>query len=230
MFAGAKKSFSDTLLRNVKLDCGFALPIRHESIEEYISTIGGNCGESRVVIVDPFLCNHSAENLYAFAEAFSEQCPNHDPPGLAVAYWDVETGERLYRQLEDRVDLRGLVPMNLSIDIWLSIIRLLANGGTYFPAELTERHVSSHAEPSPAGGAVPTPCRQEAKAELDLLTSREIEVLEKLTTGLQNKHIAEHLGVSEHTVKLHIHHIIGKLDVRNRTEAAIKFQTMRSAN
>ena len=38
-----------------------------------------------------------------------------------------------------------------------------------------------------------------------------------------NKFIAHHLDLSESTVKLHIHHIISKLGVSNRTEAAIAY-------
>ncbi len=41
--------------------------------------------------------------------------------------------------------------------------------------------------------------------------------------GQRNKVIANALGVSEHTVKLHIHHIIAKLGVANRTEAANRY-------
>jgi DNA-binding NarL/FixJ family response regulator len=45
-------------------------------------------------------------------------------------------------------------------------------------------------------------------------------VLPLVAQGKQNKVIAEELAMSEHTVKLHVHHIIGKLGVRNRTEVA----------
>ena len=55
------------------------------------------------------------------------------------------------------------------------------------------------------------------------LTTREAQVLSCVAEGKQNKLIANRLGLSEHTVKLHIHHVIAKLGVNNRTEAAVWF-------
>ena len=51
------------------------------------------------------------------------------------------------------------------------------------------------------------------------LTSREIEVLQLLADGLNNKAIALKLQISKHTVKFHISSILSKLDVSSRTEA-----------
>jgi len=51
------------------------------------------------------------------------------------------------------------------------------------------------------------------------LTSREREVLRLMSTGLGNKEIAAHLGISEHTVKFHASSILGKLGASSRTEA-----------
>ena len=53
------------------------------------------------------------------------------------------------------------------------------------------------------------------------LTEREREVLKKLGEGLNNKEIAGQLYISEGTVKNHVSHLIGKLEVRDRTQAAI---------
>ena len=55
---------------------------------------------------------------------------------------------------------------------------------------------------------------------MDGLTEREREILERVARGNQNKIIAADLGLSEHTVKIHLHNIIRKLGVHNRTEAA----------
>jgi two-component system, NarL family, response regulator YdfI len=51
------------------------------------------------------------------------------------------------------------------------------------------------------------------------LTAREIEILQLLKTGLDNKAIAFQLQISKHTVKFHISSILSKLDVSSRTEA-----------
>ena len=52
-----------------------------------------------------------------------------------------------------------------------------------------------------------------------ILTMRELEVLQLLGTGAKNQDIANRLVLSENTVKVHVHNILEKLDLRNRREA-----------
>ena len=52
------------------------------------------------------------------------------------------------------------------------------------------------------------------------LTSREIEVLRMVARGWGNKEIANALNIAEVTVKLHVSHVLEKLNVKDRTEAA----------
>jgi LuxR family maltose regulon positive regulatory protein len=54
----------------------------------------------------------------------------------------------------------------------------------------------------------------------DLLSAREIEVLALIARGLSNKHIARELALSPHTVKRHVAHILEKLDLASRSQAA----------
>jgi DNA-binding NarL/FixJ family response regulator len=56
---------------------------------------------------------------------------------------------------------------------------------------------------------------------LNSLTRREVEVLKLLAVGLFNKEIAEQLSISERTVKNHISNIFKKLNVADRTQAAV---------
>jgi DNA-binding NarL/FixJ family response regulator len=53
------------------------------------------------------------------------------------------------------------------------------------------------------------------------LTSRELEVLNLMAKGLRNKAIAEQIGRTEATVKVHVLHILDKLGVGDRTEAVV---------
>ncbi len=53
------------------------------------------------------------------------------------------------------------------------------------------------------------------------LTKRQVQVLQKLASGHTNKAIAEHLGLSIYTVRVHISAILRALDVSNRTQAAL---------
>lgn len=53
----------------------------------------------------------------------------------------------------------------------------------------------------------------------EVLTDREIEVLRQVAEGNRNREIAEHLFISEETVKVHIKHIMEKLGAADRTQA-----------
>jgi DNA-binding NarL/FixJ family response regulator len=68
-------------------------------------------------------------------------------------------------------------------------------------------------------GALSTP---RASGELEApLTKRESEVLRQLALGLSNKEIAQALNISYETVKEHVQHILRKLGVADRTQAAV---------
>ncbi|MFD1552466.1 hypothetical protein DNU06_10455 [Putridiphycobacter roseus] len=62
----------------------------------------------------------------------------------------------------------------------------------------------------------------------DKLSNREQEILELLATGMSNKEIGENLFLSVNTVKTHILSLYNKLDVKNRTQAAIKGSLLKS--
>ena len=61
------------------------------------------------------------------------------------------------------------------------------------------------------------------------LSPREGEVLELLSNGLSNKHIAARLGISYETVCVHLRRVYEKLHVRSRTEAVIRHLHVRAA-
>jgi DNA-binding NarL/FixJ family response regulator len=61
-----------------------------------------------------------------------------------------------------------------------------------------------------------------ASGEMEIpLTPREIDVLRQLSHGLTNKEIAQALGISSETVKEHVQHILRKVGVVDRTQAAV---------
>ena len=63
--------------------------------------------------------------------------------------------------------------------------------------------------------------RDSDKDKIDLLTRREMEVLIQVAKGMFNKEIANSLDISERTVKNHISNIFKKIDVNDRTQAAV---------
>eukprot|EP01132_Coremiostelium_polycephalum_P010845 gene10845-13290_t len=124
--------------------------------------------------------------------------------------------------------IQGLLPFTLKLDIWLAAIWLLLNGGEYYPygamqslEKLAKDGHARHQQPSlvegkrgPMSGTKP----------IDTLTLREHQILELLSEGLQNKTIADRLSLSDHTVKVHVHNLIRKLKVHNRTQAAAVYR------
>ncbi|MCX6922767.1 MAG: response regulator transcription factor [Verrucomicrobia bacterium] len=62
-----------------------------------------------------------------------------------------------------------------------------------------------------------------AKLEVAQLTKRETEILSQLAKGYMYKEIADNAGISMETVRTHLQHIYGKLQVHSRTEAVVKF-------
>jgi DNA-binding CsgD family transcriptional regulator len=69
--------------------------------------------------------------------------------------------------------------------------------------------------------ALRTTHRGEGKQPLEPLTDREEQVLQILLQGYTNREMAEALSVSAETIKTHVANILGKLQVRDRTHAAV---------
>ena len=106
------------------------------------------------------------------------------------------------------------------------VIRSIANGYTQFGPGILERLVStdqpvSIEQPAPLEA---TPAQKDLPPEFISLTPKEKEVLCLIAQGSNNKEIAAALFVSEGTVRNHISHILGRLNVRDRTQAAIAAQ------
>jgi DNA-binding NarL/FixJ family response regulator len=88
-------------------------------------------------------------------------------------------------------------------------IRAAADGNAPLSPTIVTRVVEEIAQ----GGGAP--------AEVDDLTPRERDVLLLIARGRSNKVIALELGVAEKTVKTHVSHILGKLGLTDRTQAAL---------
>jgi len=63
--------------------------------------------------------------------------------------------------------------------------------------------------------------KNQATQPLDLLTNRELDVLKEIAKGKSNKEIASSLYITEKTVKTHVSNILSKLELQDRTQAAL---------
>lgn len=95
---------------------------------------------------------------------------------------------------------QGYIPKSVSAQVMEDALREILAGRIYAPATAAQ-----------AGGE-----RIDA-----LLTARQAEVLSEVCAGRQNRGIADHLGMSENTVRAHLAAIFRQLGVRSRTEAAL---------
>lgn len=128
-------------------------------------------------------------------------------PGVAVIILTMhETAD--YLRAAIAAGARGFITKDASREELLGAMDQVRGGGVAFPPELMRRAVSV-ADRAPAFLA------------LQRLTPREREVLASLADGSTNKEIALRLGISPGTVKTHVERLIGKLGVRDRTQAAI---------
>jgi len=93
-----------------------------------------------------------------------------------------------------------------------------------FPLESARNREAVDALRRASAAALLPTTQSEGEIEADAFTQlskREVEVFELLAHGMTNREIAEALFISEVTVKVHVRHILKKLGVRSRTEAAL---------
>ncbi|HET8636149.1 MAG TPA: response regulator transcription factor [Acidobacteriaceae bacterium] len=113
-----------------------------------------------------------------------------------------------FKDLFAQFTLRGHISTSSSMALVEAVLELVIAGGTYVPADLAK------------GAGTGTTVRATPK-EAGNLTARERSVLSFLREGKPNKLIAHSLGISQSTVKAHIHNIMLKCQSRNRTQAAV---------
>jgi DNA-binding NarL/FixJ family response regulator len=95
-------------------------------------------------------------------------------------------------------------------------IRATARGDSTLDPSVAAKVVAEFSRVSSLVGGI------SSEVLVEPLSEREIELLRLIASGSNNKEIAEVLFITEGTVKNHITHILGKLGVRDRTQAALK--------
>jgi two-component system nitrate/nitrite response regulator NarL len=155
-----------------------------------------------VVLLDLHMPGISGKDA---VKLFLEAVPDTHIVMLTVS----ENAEDLLESL--RAGASGYLLKNIETETLLDSIRRAADGDSVVSAQMTGKLVRG----LQATRDVPT------EAEKDALSPREREILSHLAKGSSNKEIARNLSVAESTVKIHVQHILRKLNLSSRVQAAV---------
>lgn len=111
-----------------------------------------------------------------------------------------------------RAGARGYVVKGAGRADLLSAIRTVVAGGAVFSPSVADRLGSFFTGLATGGGREAFP----------QLTAREVEVLDLMARGLENRRIARELHLSDKTVRNHVSNVLTKLDAEDRSEAVLR--------
>lgn len=145
------------------------------------------------------------DGLSLLARIRSEGCST---PVMILTMSDAEVD--LARAL--RAGVRGYLLKDMAPEDVIDAVRRIAVGEVIVAPAMTQKLTSilQHGEQEDV-----------RKSSLKLLTERERQILQHLARGESNKAIARELDISHDTVKLHVRHILSKLKLTSRVEAAV---------
>lgn len=110
-----------------------------------------------------------------------------------------------------RAGAAGYLLKNIDGEFLTSSIRRAAEGESAISADMLAHLVAGVREPTPV----------QERAGMALLSPREREIVAHIAHGASNKEIARDLGVAESTVKIHVQHVLRKLNLSSRVQVAV---------
>ena len=120
-----------------------------------------------------------------------------------------------------RYGAKGYLLKDTPLEELANVIRSIVRGYTQFGPGILEKIIADQSTITP-------PSSQDLPQGFESLTPKEKEVLRLVAQGANNKEIAASLFLSEGTVRNHISNILGRLNVRDRTQAAIVANAFRT--
>ena len=179
-------------LKHLLADTRFAVEVEFSTIEQAV----GDTVASGLVIIGK--ASTEPGDLQQLREAYSEA-------RIVVLASDL-TVDALRDAMNAGAD--GFLMNDVSPEALLQSLELVMLGEKVFPTNLAAMLLDLSNALSPLNS-------------VRGVTPREHEILQALVTGSSNKMIANRLGITEATVKIHLKTLLRKIDVNNRTQAAI---------
>jgi two-component system nitrate/nitrite response regulator NarL len=116
---------------------------------------------------------------------------------------------------------QGYVLKTVDGDVLAQSIRRIARGESVVSPEMTGKLVTAFQAMQAPAAVQPSAAEVQAADPLAALSPREREILEHIARGASNKEIARSLAIAETTVKIHVQHILRKLNLSSRVQAAV---------
>ena len=199
------KVIRESLIEFVQADPEFSCVCTCATAEEALKVIPKH--QPEIVLMDIQLPNLSGIECTAQLKQLM--------PTLQIIMVTVyEDTDRIFKAL--RAGACGYLLKRCTPAELIAAVREVRQGGAPMSREIARKVIFSFQEPLTAA------------AEVEGLSPREQEILELLTQGFANKEIADRVGVSDGTVRWHLRHVYHKLHVRTRTEAALKFRSVKA--
>jgi DNA-binding NarL/FixJ family response regulator len=130
-----------------------------------------------------------------------------EPPTRVLVLTTFDLDDYVYEAL--RAGASGFLLKDVPPEQLAPAVRVVAAGEALLAPSITRRLIERFAR------------RPVPSTSLEELTPRELDVLRLLARGMSNAEIAEQLIVGEATVKTHVAHLLGKLDLRDRIHAVV---------
>ncbi|MEU6578107.1 response regulator transcription factor [Streptomyces sp. NPDC046805] len=144
-------------------------------------------------------------------EAGRQILNNRRYPPWIVMLTAYEQDDYLFKALKAGVS--GFLLKNVGEAELTSAIRTVAEGNAIISPEMTKRLLANFA-------ITPLPPENGRPHAFQHLTERELEVLHQIALGRSNQRIAAAMQLTEATIKSHVSHLLIKLEVRDRAQAA----------
>lgn len=132
------------------------------------------------------------------------------PAPLVIMLTTFERDEYIFKAL--RLGASGFMLKNDPPEDFIQGVRAVLRGGALLAPTVTRRLIEDFAQ-----------YREDSALQslMDRLTRREKEVLALIAKGLSNSEIADAFVLSQETIKTHVAHILGKLELRDRAQAVV---------